>query len=70
MVMFETIFQRLRAAGAKVGDNQTIKIQAIQTNPTTGVRQIVAIPIQTSSAAASPGLPTNATSTSLLEQIK
>ena len=53
---FEVLFtlQRLRAAGAKVGDNQTIKIQAIQTNPTTGVRQIVAIPIQTTSAAASP----------------
>ena len=42
------ILQRLRAAGAKVGDNQTIKIQAIQTNPNTGVRQIVAIPIQSS----------------------
>jgi len=50
----QQLLQRLRAAGAKVGDNQTIKIQAIQTNPTTGVRQIVAIPIQTSSAAASP----------------
>ena len=52
--------QRLRAAGAKVGDNQTIKIQAIQTNPTTGVRQIVAIPIQTTSAAASPAAATQA----------
>jgi len=60
----QQLLQRLRAAGAKVGDNQTIKIQAIQTNPTTGVRQIVAIPIQTTSAAASPAAATQATTVS------
>jgi len=54
------LLQRLRAAGAKVGENQTIKIQAIQTNPTTGVRQIVAIPIQT--ATSSTAAATSATS--------
>ena len=33
------------------GGTQTIKIQAIQTNPITGVKQIVAIPIQAASGA-------------------
>ena len=55
------LLQRLRAAGAKVGENQTIKIQAIQTNPTTGLRQIVAIPIQ----AQTTGAGGTATATSL-----
>lgn len=52
------LLQRLRNAGGVAttigggGSPQTIKIQAIQTNPTTGVKQIVAIPIQTSSSSA------------------
>ena len=33
------------------GSPQTIKIQAIQTNPTTGAKQIVAIPISASNFA-------------------
>ena len=32
--------------GKNFGEGQTIKIQTIQTNPQTGVKQIVAIPIQ------------------------
>ena len=31
-----------------VGQGQTIKIQTIQTNPQTGAKQIIAIPIQVS----------------------
>ena len=34
-----------------LGNNQTIKIQTVQTNPATGVRQIIAIPIQQTSVA-------------------
>ncbi len=46
----QQLIQRLNAQhGHKVG--QTIKIQTVQTNPQTGVRQIIAIPIQTTSAA-------------------
>jgi hypothetical protein len=46
------LLQRLRTMQNQSGSNvpQTIKIQAIQTNPVTGVKQIVAIPIQTSGA--------------------
>lgn len=44
------LLQKLRALNVP-GGSQTIKIQAIQTNPVTGVKQIVAIPIQ----AATPG---------------
>jgi hypothetical protein len=39
------LLQKLRAMNVP-GGPQTIKIQAIQTNPVTGVKQIVAIPIQ------------------------
>jgi hypothetical protein len=39
------LLQKLRAMNVP-GGTQTIKIQAIQTNPVTGVKQIVAIPIQ------------------------
>jgi hypothetical protein len=39
------LLQKLRAMNVP-GGSQTIKIQAIQTNPVTGVKQIVAIPIQ------------------------
>ena len=39
------LLQKLRALNVP-GGSQTIKIQAIQTNPVTGVKQIVAIPIQ------------------------
>jgi len=35
-----------RACFKNIGEGQTIKIQTIQTNPQTGVKQIVAIPIQ------------------------
>ena len=44
------LLQRLRAMNVP-GGTQTIKIQAIQTNPITGVKQIVAIPIQAASGA-------------------
>ena len=39
------LLQKLRALNVP-GGSQTIKIQAIQTNPVTGVKQIVAIPFQ------------------------
>jgi len=65
----QQLLQRLRAAGVKAGDNQTIKIQAIQTNPTTGMRQIVAIPIQTSNAGSQSAAVSAAhTSTSVVSQ--
>ena len=44
------LLQRLRAGGANGSEPGAIKIQSVQTNPQTGVRQIIAIPIQTSSA--------------------
>lgn len=50
------LIQKLRAAGGAGGLDGTtgaIKIQAVQTNPQTGVRQIIAIPIQASSATTS-----------------
>ncbi len=43
------LLQKLRAMNVPGGGPQTIKIQAIQTNPLTGVKQIVAIPIQAAS---------------------
>ncbi len=52
------LLQKLRTlnsaggAGGEGGAGQTIKIQAVQTNPATGVRQIIAIPIQAASAGA------------------
>ena len=44
------LLQRLRTLQQSGSPNQTIKIQAIQTNPTTGAKQIVAIPIQSSAS--------------------
>eukprot|EP00095_Tigriopus_kingsejongensis_P004707 snap_masked-scaffold276_size226481-processed-gene-1.5 protein:Tk04707 transcript:snap_masked-scaffold276_size226481-processed-gene-1.5-mRNA-1 annotation:"methyl-accepting chemotaxis sensory transducer" len=44
------LLQRLQnSQGGGAGGGGAIKIQAVQTNPQTGVRQIIAIPIQTSS---------------------
>jgi len=40
------LLEKLRGIG-NVGQGQTIKIQTIQTNPQTGAKQIIAIPIQT-----------------------
>ena len=52
------LLQKLRSMNAGQGNQgpQSIKIQAIQTNPTTGVRQIVAIPIQSNQLAGSGGV--------------
>ena len=52
------LLQKLRSMNAGQGNQgpQSIKIQAIQTNPTTGVRQIVAIPIQSTQVAGSGGV--------------
>ena len=44
----QQLLQKLRSINAGNQGPQSIKIQAVQTNPTTGVRQIVAIPIQSS----------------------
>ena len=54
----QQLLQKLRTINAGQGNNgpQSIKIQAIQTNPTTGVRQIVAIPIQSSQITGSTGV--------------
>ncbi|TRY67912.1 hypothetical protein TCAL_11117 [Tigriopus californicus] len=53
--------------GATGGGGHTIKIQAVQTHPQTGVRQIIAIPIHTTSAAQSPHPLTPSTSTHVTE---
>jgi len=48
------LLQKLRSIQSSgSGGPQTIKIQAIQTNPTTGAKQIVAIPISASNVASS-----------------
>jgi len=43
------LLEKLRGIG-NVGQGQTIKIQTIQTNPQTGAKQIIAIPIQTATS--------------------
>ena len=50
------LLQKLRAMNVP-GGPQTIKIQAIQTNPVTGVKQIVAIPIQSATGPKLSGSP-------------
>ena len=52
------LLQKLRSANAGQGNHgpQSIKIQAVQTNPPTGARQIVAIPIQSTQLAGSGGI--------------
>ena len=48
------LLQKLRSIQTSgSGSPQTIKIQAIQTNPATGAKQIVAIPISASNVATS-----------------
>ena len=54
----QQLLQKLRTINSGSHGNQgsqSIKIQAVQTNPTTGVRQIVAIPIQSSQISGSSG---------------
>ena len=52
----QQLLQKLRSINAGHQGPQSIKIQAVQTNPTTGVRQIVAIPIQSSQITGSGGM--------------
>ena len=52
----QQLLQKLRSINAGNQGPQSIKIQAVQTNPTTGVRQIVAIPIQSSQITGSGGI--------------
>ena len=51
----QQLLQKLRSINAGNQGPQSIKIQAVQTNPTTGVRQIVAIPINSSQITGSGG---------------
>ena len=52
----QQLLQKLRSINAGNQGPQSIKIQAVQTNPTTGVRQIVAIPIQSSQISGTGGV--------------
>ena len=52
----QQLLQKLRSINAGNQGPQSIKIQAVQTNPTTGVRQIVAIPIQSSQISGAGGV--------------
>ena len=53
----QQLLQKLRSMNqGNQGGPQSIKIQAVQTNPTTGARQIVAIPIQSSQISGSGGV--------------
>ncbi len=45
------LLQKLRSMQGSGSGSQTIKIQAIQTNPQTGAKQIVAIPVSSNSVA-------------------
>ncbi len=55
------LLQKLRTmqGNSPSGGPQTIKIQAIQTNPQTGAKQIVAIPIQQGSTGGGGGAAAN-----------